>query len=69
MVVTQGSDEDVRAGTRLNKQITNFETPVNKSERGCERGGFLVRGEKNTQTRSERWGGGRIKVSYLCSLL
>lgn len=44
MVVTQGGDKDVRAGTRLNKQFTDFETPAIKSEKGCERG----RGTKHT---------------------
>lgn len=37
MVVRQGSDKNVRAGTRLNKHFTNFETPGG-------RGGCLVRG-------------------------
>lgn len=37
MAVTQGSDKDVRAQTRLNKQFADFETPAIKCGKGCER--------------------------------
>lgn len=46
MVATQGSDKDVRAGTRLNKQLTDFETSAFKSEEGCESEACLLRREK-----------------------
>ena len=36
MVVTQISDKDLRAWTRLNKQFADFETTAIKSEKGWE---------------------------------